>query len=313
MKNFIKDLVNKLPYVKNLYLQTMEFNKNSCFPAGHFYSPIVSVDDIKNRERDIWNDKQTDHLLSIDLNVTGQVELLEILSGYYKEMQFTSNKEESRRYYFENDFYSYTDGIILYCMMRHYKPKRIIEVGSGFSSALMMDVNAEYFNNSIHLTFIEPYAERLFSLLDNKDKQNVLILEDSVQKVELEYFKKLERGDFLFIDSTHVSKTGSDVNHILFQILPVLQEGVIIHFHDIFYPFEYPKNWVMMGRNWNEDYILRAFLSYNNQFEIKVFSHYLHLHHSNVFSEMPLTYKNFGGNLWIEKQNLQLAFQKTFN
>jgi len=128
------------------------------------------------------------------------------------------------------------------------------------------------------------------------------IIGDTVQSVPLDTFKKLQAGDILFVDSTHVSKTGSDVNHILFEILPVLNPGVIIHFHDIFYPFEYPKEWVLRGYNWNEDYILRAFLMYNNAYEIKLFPDYLHRHHKEVFAELPLTYKNTGGSFWLEKK-----------
>ena len=92
------------------------------------------------------------------------------------------------------------------------------------------------------------------------------------------------------------------MNYILFDILPVLKSGVLIHFHDIFYPFEYPKEWVLSGRNWNEDYFLKAFLMYNNKFEIRLFSDYMHKHHKEAFIDMPLSYKNPGGNLWIEKK-----------
>src|SRR5690606_8620162 len=115
--------------------------------------------------------------------------------------------------------------------------------------------------------------------------------------VPLAVFEELNAGDMLFIDSTHVAKTGSDVNYILFEILPRLKSGVLIHFHDIFYPFEYPRDWVFNGRNWNEVYFLKAFLMYNTTFEIKLFSHYLHKHHPNVFEAMPLCYRNHGGNL----------------
>jgi hypothetical protein len=122
------------------------------------------------------------------------------------------------------------------------------------------------------------------------------------QEVNIETFEKLNPGDFLFVDSTHVVKTGSDVNYIIFEILPKLKSGVIIHFHDIFYPFEYPKDWVFMGRNWNEDYFLKAFLMYNKDFEIMLFSHYLHNQHKEVFNKMPLCDKNHGGNLWLMKK-----------
>ena len=118
----------------------------------------------------------------------------------------------------------------------------------------------------------------------------------------MDVFEKLNAGDILFVDSTDVSKTGSDVNYIMFEIIPILKSGVLIHFHDVFCPFEYPKEWVFQGRNWNEDYILKAFLMYNDRFEIKLFSEYLHKHHGDVFEAMPLFYKNHGGNLWIEKK-----------
>ena len=128
------------------------------------------------------------------------------------------------------------------------------------------------------------------------------IYDKKVQSVPLQKFKDLNENDILFIDSSHVSKTGSDVNFEIFNILTNLNSGVIIHFHDVFYPFEYPKEWVLAGRNWNENYLLRAFLSYNNSFEILHFSQFIHYHHKEAFQSMPLTYKNTGGNLWIRKK-----------
>lgn len=302
-KRKVIKLINKLPYVRGLYQENLELKKNSCFFPGHYYSPIISIDNIKEREDNIWNKFETDGIEGINLNTQSQIELIKRnLSKFYNEMLFKSDKQENVRYYFENDFYSYTDGIILYSMIRHFKPKRIIEIGSGFSSAVMLDTNEFHFNNEINLTFIEPYPDRLKSLMSENDKKQNKIIEIDSQLVELGYFDKLEAGDILFIDSTHVSKTGSDVNYILFEILPRLRKGVLIHFHDIFYPFEYPKEWVFQGRNWNEDYILRAFLLYNNKFEILLFSDYIHKHHKEAFADMPLTYKNYGGNMWIVKK-----------
>ena len=118
----------------------------------------------------------------------------------------------------------------------------------------------------------------------------------------MDFFEILQSGDILFIDSTHIAKTGSDVNHILFDILPILKSGVLIHFHDVSYPFEYPKEWVYMGRNWNENYFLRAFLMYNNNFEIILFSDYLHKHYIEAFKDMPLSLKDPGMNLWLKKK-----------
>ena len=256
MKKKIASIINKLPYINKLYLQVSAFKINSCYPAGHYHSPIVSVDHIKSREKEIWKGLERDGINGVYLNTKGQLNLVRELLKYYSENPFRANKSENRRYYFENGFYLYTDGLILYSMMRHIKPKRIIEVGSGFTSALMLDVNDLFFNKKIKLTFIEPNAERLFSLMSKEDKEKSTVIQNHVQSVDLACFQQLEAGDILFIDSSHVSKTGSDVNFILFEILPLLKSGVLVHFHDIFYPFEYPIEWVLGGRNWNEDYML---------------------------------------------------------
>jgi predicted O-methyltransferase YrrM len=298
LKKKIKSLINKLPYVKTLYQQSL----NSAHPNGHFYSPIVSIENIKKRESEIWKNIENDGIAGINLRTEEQKSLIRKFVQYYEEIPFKPEKQNKFRYYFENDYYSYTDSIILYSFIRHFKPKRIIEIGSGFSSAVMLDTNEFFLNNEIDLTFIDPYAERLLSLITQEDLKRVKLIESDVQLIPLDVFKELQSGDILFVDSTHVTKTGSDVNYILFEILPTLNSGVLIHFHDIFYPFEYPKEWVYKGYSWNEDYILKAFLMYNDKFEIKSFSEYLHKHHKEVFEKLPLSYLNFGGNLWIEKK-----------
>lgn len=298
IKDRIKRCINKLPYVRTLYSQSL----NTCFPNGHFYSPIISIEDIRKREAQIWKDCLKEGIEGVELRTEEQRKMLLQFSKYYQEIPFKSGKQENIRYQFENGSYSYTDGIMLYSMIRHFEPKQIIEIGSGYSSAVMLDTNDLFFNKQIDLTFIDPYPERLYSLMKEGDRVGTMVIKSEVQQVALDVFEKLGVGDILFVDSTHISKTGSDVNYILFEILPILKSGVFIHFHDVFYPFEYPKEWVFQGRNWNEDYILKAFLMYNEKFEIKLFSEYLHKHHEDVFNDMPLCYKNVGGNLWIEKK-----------
>jgi hypothetical protein len=166
----------------------------------------------------------------------------------------------------------------------------------------MLDTNELFLNNQIGLTFIEPNPERLFSIIKGNDKNSTRIIEQDVQLILLKHFEVLDAGDILFVDSSHVVKTASDVNYIVFEVLPRLKRGVLIHFHDIFYPFEYPKDWVFDGWNWNEDYFMRAFLMYNDEFKIRLFSDYLHKHHKDVFAKMPLCYnKKIGGCLWLEK------------
>lgn len=297
----MKSVYNFIIIVIRTFLKWSKYKPLSKYPLGHFYSPIVSKTELIEFEKKIWEEVDKDTIPGINLNLDKQLLLLKEFSKYYQEMPFKDEKTGSQRYCFNNGAYAYTDGIVLYSFIRHFKPKRIVEIGSGHSSAVMLDTR-EAFVNDINLTFIEPYPKYLNKIIKDNDRAICEVLERKVQNVPLSKFQKLERDDILFIDSSHVSKTGSDVNFEIFKILPTLNPGVIIHFHDVFYPFEYPKSWVSEGRNWNEDYLLRAFLSYNDQFEIILFSHYIHQHHKEAFKEMPLTYKNTGGNLWIRKK-----------
>lgn len=305
MKNIIINLINRLPYIKQLYKANqanIELLKNFAYPPGHYYSPIVSVAEIIEKESTIWYSAAIDGVKGIDLRAQHQITLLKQLAEYYNELPFTADKQTGMRYYLNNTWFPYTDGILLYAMLRHFKPKRVIEVGSGYSSAVMLDTNQLFFDGYIQLTFIEPYPERLYSLIFEADKKTARVIVSSVQSIKLDEFEKLENGDILFIDSSHVVKTASDLHYILFEVLPVLRAGVMVHFHDVFYPFEYPKQWVIDGRNWNEDYFLRAFFMYNTEWEILLFSNYLHLHHYSAFKSMPLCYHDPGAGLWIKKK-----------
>lgn len=298
IKRILKQMI---PKQVRLLLQSIKYKPLNFFPSGHFYSPIVSKNDFKEFEKQIWEEAGNKTIQGINLYPEKQVSLIKEFENYYKELPFEDKKSSDKRYFFNNPSYAYTDSIILYSFIRHFNPKNIIEIGSGYSSAVMLDTK-DIFKMKTKHTFIEPYPKLLYSLFKENDKNECEIFDTKVQNVPLNKFSKLERNDILFIDSSHVSKSGSDVNYELFKILPSLNSGVIIHFHDIFYPFEYPKKWVKEGRNWNENYLLRAFLSYNNEFEILFFAHYIHKHFKEAFENMPLTYKNTGGNLWIVKK-----------
>ena len=128
------------------------------------------------------------------------------------------------------------------------------------------------------------------------------MLERNVQDLPLEIFGQLACGDVLFIDSSHVAKTGSDVNDLFFRILPQLASGVWIHLHDVHYPFEYPEQWVYEGRSWNESYLLRAFLQYNTRFRVELFNSYLSVHHPERWEvAMPPAARTAGGSIWLRK------------
>lgn len=182
-------------------------------------------------------------------------------------------------------------------------PKKIIEVGSGFSSCLILDTNDFFFNGQISTTFIEPYPQLLKSLLQKKDKDAPNLISKRLQHVSLNVFESLEENDILFIDSADVSKISSDVNYLVFEIPPPLSKGVYIHIHDVFYSFEYHKRWVYEGRGGNEAYLLRAFLEYNKNFKIVLMNTYLRLFYKDVVQEnMPLCLERIGGSIWIRKK-----------
>ncbi|WP_169578577.1 class I SAM-dependent methyltransferase [Salinimicrobium terrae] len=167
----------------------------------------------------------------------------------------------------------------------------------------MMDTNDLFFNNEIDLTFIEPFPDNRLRHLIGKAEEQVKIIEEEVQAVNLDLFKGLETGDILFVDSSHVVKTGSDVHFILKKVLPILKKGVLIHFHDIHFPFEYPKDWVLNGFGWNEVYYIHAFLMYNGEFKIRMFNDFLSKCHSEKITSIPFMPKAAGSSLWLEKAN----------
>lgn len=269
---------------------------------GHFYSPIPDLEEIRKDELRIFASPPR-NIPGIDLHEPDQLDLLEVFASFCADLPFTPGKTEGLRYYYENPAYSYSDAILLHCMIRQAKPRRIVEVGSGFSSCVMLDTNELFFDNTIETTFIEPYPELLMSLVKEEDKARLKVIPSRLQDVALEVFDSLAENDILFIDSTHVSKIGSDVNRIFFDLLPRIRKGVLVHFHDIFYPFEYPKGWIYKGRAWNEAYMLRAFLQYNAAFRVILMNTFMQHFHEEFFrAKLPLCLKNAGGSIWLRKE-----------
>ncbi|MCC5636205.1 DUF4214 domain-containing protein [Nostoc sp. CHAB 5844] len=267
---------------------------NKFVHTGHFFSAVASLED---RETDI-----STFIPGVELNTQKQIELLSELQQYFAECPFPEWKTDEFRYYFANPAYGHTDGLILYSMLRHFQPSKIVEVGSGFSSCAILDTNQNFFNSKIELIFIEPYPDLLYSLIGSDDQQSNNIIAKRLQDVDLGLFRDLEENDILFIDSTHVSKLNSDVNRIFFEILPILKKGVIIHFHDIFWPFEYCKEWIREGRAWNEIYMLRAFLEFNPCFEIIFFFSYLRETQTNFIQQtIPRNIIQNGTSCWLRK------------
>ncbi len=274
------------------------------FGPGHFYSR-----DVRQESREIFN-RSAKSLAGVELNEAGQLQLLSEFAKTYSDVAFPTQTDGKHRYYFDNPFFSYGDAVVLHSMLRRYSPKSVIEVGSGFSSAAMLDTNDSFFGGNIHFTFVEPFPERLHSLLSESDRNQCRIEANTAQRVDPSRFRQLEENDILFIDSSHVGKIGSDVLHLIFNILPLLKKGVIIHFHDVLWPFEYPETWLEQGKAWNEAYYLRAFLQYNSAFEIVYFNSFMEIHHRPAVQRlMPKALKTpsrpetmGNSSLWLRKK-----------
>jgi predicted O-methyltransferase YrrM len=301
LKNSLVRFVSRMWLFRYIARKAGYVEYNQHVPPGHFYSPIADPREIDQFADQVFNpDRRT--LPAIDLREKEQLALAETLARYYPELPFAETKKEGLRYYYGNDLYCHSDAIFLYAMMRHFRPKRIIEAGSGFSSAVMLDTNDLFLDGTVQLEFVEPFPERLYSLLTPKDRARAVIHEKKLQEMPVDYFAQLEANDILFIDSSHVTRVAGEVNYYMFEILPALRPGVLVHIHDIFNGFEYPRRWIKEGKSWSEAYLLRAFLEYNSAFEILLFNTYLaHFHRDFFQQQMPLCLQNTGGSIWLRK------------
>jgi hypothetical protein len=271
-------------------------------PPGHFFSPVPSAGDVEASRARIERAPPAS-IPGIDLRLDDQLALLERFRGFYDDQPFPAERADTTRYWFENPSFGYADALVLYSMLRYLEPNHVIEVGAGWSSCVILDTRERFLDWQTQHTLIEPYPQHLLTLFRDGDLDRIRLIAEKVQDVPVAQFQELGANDILFIDSTHVSKLNSDVNYEFFEILPVLQSGVYVHLHDIFYPFEYPLGWAEEGRGWNEAYLLRAFLTRNDEFEIVLFNNLLWQRFEDVLlRDFPLWLRNPGGSIWLRKR-----------
>ena len=238
----------------------------TAFPAGHFYSPVVDPATIAQNR--VWPERPD--IRGIDFNDASHVRILsELFPRFMPDYDYPPALPVTptlASFFANNPHFSMLDAPALFVLLRAWKPRRIIEVGSGFSTLLMADVNRRFLGRDLSIACIDPYPPSFLRHgVDGIDRQ----VERRVQELPLEHFAELQAGDLLFIDSSHVAKTDSDVNFLFFDIFPRLAPGVLIHLHDIFLPHEYPPGWVLgENRSWNEQYLLRALLMHSSGFEV---------------------------------------------
>ncbi len=272
------------------------------FPTGHFHSPVVdpgTVSDYLTQEILL----RPDEIAGMQLDVASMYALWLDNLDFVQTTPFGPTPTVENRYGYSGGPFPIGDGIALRMMIRNHRPKRIIEIGSGFSTACMLDSAKHAGLVDMSITCIDPNTARLRRMLRKEDHDRVEIIEAPVQAVDPAIVDILAPNDILFIDSTHVVKTGSDVHFEFFRLLPRLRAGVIVHFHDVMYPFEYPRKWVVEDNySWNEAYFLRSFLMYNQAFSVvfwnSLFARYYSREVSNEFAPFL---QNPGGSIWLKR------------
>jgi hypothetical protein len=273
----------------------------------HFYQPIP---DTRSLPETLW--ERPSELVGVDLNDAVQ---LDLLRNHFPKFrceyeQFPNEPSPAlTQFYLGNRLYDGVDALVAYCMVRHFQPRLIIEVGSGFSSLVLGEAAAK--NDSSALICIEPFPQDFFRKGFPAVKS---LIEKRVQELDTEFFAQLESGDILFIDTSHTVKIGGDVNYLFLEVIPRLKPGVIVHVHDIFLPFDYRRDWVTeQFRFWTEQYLLHAFLTFNSEFEVLMASRYLGNRYTedvkaafptlkNLRPNLPSSVRWGGGSFWMRRK-----------
>ncbi len=270
---------------------------------NHYYDPLPIITELSD---DIWNRRSK--LTGININEKTQFQILKEFSIFKGEYDnFPLNKQKNLQiYYVNNKAFESVDGEILYCFIRHFKPKKIIEIGSGASTLLISQAiikNREENNSICEFITIDPYPK---NFVENKPPGLTKLLKDKVQNISVSFFEELNENDILFIDSSHVLKIDSDVFYEYLEILPRLNKGVLVHVHDIFLPAEYPRELIHTSfRFWNEQYLLQAFLTFNEEFEILWAGSFLHLNYPSILEKAFNSYnrdKRWPASFWIRRK-----------
>lgn len=200
-------------------------------------------------------------------------------------------------FYRDNSWFGSVDAELLYSFVRYHKPRRVVEVGSGFSTRLIRKAVKDG-NLSTQVTSVDPHPNT--EVRPYADAYIKRPIEDVALS---EIVDTLESGDLLFVDSSHSVVTGGDVPYLFLEVLPRLKPGVFIHVHDIFLPFDYPEQWVLEGYGWSEQYLVHAFLCYNVAFEIIWPARYMWEYHQSRIRELiPAKQDIFPpSSLWLQK------------
>ncbi len=259
MVNPLKSMIKKIVFASYKLGNHLGFH---LLPI-HYYTPVVSLVELEKTQA-IWAKKS--RLPDVLMNTNEQAGQLEtVCKPFEKEYEGNHAFKEAVSNHF-GPGYGYIEAQALHGVIRHYKPKQMIEVGSGVSTYCALkafEKNQKETGDDFSITCIEPYPSQAL-----KDLNKIQLRPEKVQAVPFSVFEALEAGDLLFIDSAHTLIPGGDVSYIILEILPRLKPGVIVHIHDIYFPYDYQPNLLKTYFHWMETSLLRAFLTHNNQVQI---------------------------------------------
>jgi predicted O-methyltransferase YrrM len=266
----------------------------------HYYQPLI------NPKKHLKKSLRENRILKgIDLNIEEQLAILSKFNFNSELIKFPLDKTNKTEFYYNHTSYKSGDAEYLYNIIRHFKPRRIIEIGCGNSTLMIANAlrsnkieNPEYICNHICVEpFEQPWLENI----------NVELIRDKIENLDISFFKKLDKNDILFIDSSHIIRPQGDVLFEYLEVLPALNSGVIVHVHDIFTPKDYLDNWIYDDHLlWNEQYLFEAFMTYNFEFKVIGALNWLTHNHREelakkcpVFANQP---EREPGAFWIVKK-----------
>jgi hypothetical protein len=264
------------------------------FQPNHFYWPLNDVDFLR-ANHELWHDRGLPR--DIDWDLDRQVEVARTIDGYRHELDDVpwTPQEGRTEYIWNNGAFGGADAVAYYGLVRDLQPRRVVEVGSGWSSLLLKRALARN-ETPCDVTLVEPFPnEELFAALPSDWEVHRAV----IQHADFAVFERLQAGDVCFYDGSHCVRTAGDVNWFFFEVLPRLAPGVYVHVHDIFFPDDYHDSWVYdEGLSWNEQYLVQAFLMNNDAYRVHLANHLLYVERND---ELAPLYASDGGSLWLEK------------
>jgi predicted O-methyltransferase YrrM len=280
---YVKNILNRGLMPLNMRLDTLTAERteterlNRFVKSGHFAAPIFPV--LKQ------------------FQACDPSQIISLVRSCESSFEKFKSGTDVNEFNFENHFYRSPDAEVLYAIVRLFKPKRIIEVGSGYSTLMFRHAIVDG-DLQTTLTSIDPAPRR--EIANHADK----IITSKLEELhDLTVFGQLQKNDILFIDSSHEIELGNDVLKLYLTVIPLLNPGVIIHIHDVFLPYEYPEQWMVECRwKWNEQYLVQAMLQCSNEFGVLWCGHYLQKTRPDLLKNFKFWSGADARSLWLVKR-----------